>query len=187
MLLGDAESTEGYLLKAYTDDGEFAGDSWHEELDWALDEARRAFGISRRHWRDVPSEVLSTYAWMFPKRTLEGLLVETRCALRDAKQSQRARALTPIIEEGLDISTDDRPTRRELDLRTWAFLFGGADSLDHLVRHLLLRRVVRLLASLGDGRTRDENQEAKAAMRLAVLSEALKKHLTESWSDGINV
>lgn len=42
----------GYLLIAETTNGEFLGDTWHESLEDAIQQAEFEYGIERREWQE---------------------------------------------------------------------------------------------------------------------------------------
>jgi hypothetical protein len=41
------------LLYRYRDDGAFCGDSWHENLEAAMEQAKYEYGIHESEWRKV--------------------------------------------------------------------------------------------------------------------------------------
>ena len=45
----------GFLLVSASDDLEFCGDSWHESLELALQQAEFAYGVRRSEWRFASS------------------------------------------------------------------------------------------------------------------------------------
>jgi len=47
----------GFLLFRYTTDGSFAGDTWHETVDHAKEQANFEFGNAVSEWSSVPDDV----------------------------------------------------------------------------------------------------------------------------------
>jgi hypothetical protein len=43
----------GYLLVRYRDDGAFGGDTWHQDLDLALEQAAFEYGLRPQHFEIV--------------------------------------------------------------------------------------------------------------------------------------
>ncbi|MEA2577536.1 MAG: hypothetical protein QOD78_1124 [Chloroflexota bacterium] len=55
VLLIDQQS-EGFYLLGYTADGEFAGDTWHRDLDEARGQADFAYGLYLGEWNAIPDD-----------------------------------------------------------------------------------------------------------------------------------
>jgi hypothetical protein len=51
------ETKEGFYLIRYTRSGEFGGDTWHQSLEDAKDQATYEFRDSLTEWREVPLDV----------------------------------------------------------------------------------------------------------------------------------
>lgn len=58
----------GFLLYRYTQEGHFAGDTWHMTLDDAKDQANFEFGEGLGPWRHVPAEVGDPVTFALQKR-----------------------------------------------------------------------------------------------------------------------
>jgi hypothetical protein len=59
-------SKRGWYLDRFTEGGESGGDTWHQELDEAREQADEEYGGSVSKWREVPPDMaddeLVTYA-----------------------------------------------------------------------------------------------------------------------------
>ena len=62
------ERPEGFFLIRYSMSGEFAGDTWHRDLDNAMGQATFEFGDSVTDWAAIPLEELDPVAYI--RRTL---------------------------------------------------------------------------------------------------------------------
>lgn len=51
------QSKRGFFLDRYNEDGESAGDTWHQSIDEAREQALAEYNGSVGRWRAVPAEV----------------------------------------------------------------------------------------------------------------------------------
>lgn len=70
VLLIRAGQDAGFLLYRYTQDGQFAGDTWHMTLDEAKDQADFEFGEGLGPWRSVPEEVADPVTFALQEREI---------------------------------------------------------------------------------------------------------------------
>jgi hypothetical protein len=52
-----AKHPDGWFLYRYSSDGAFAGDTWHQSREDALDQATFEFGVALSTWAGVPDDV----------------------------------------------------------------------------------------------------------------------------------
>lgn len=57
------ETKEGFYLFRYTKAGDFGGDTWHQSLQDAKDQATFEFKDSLTNWREVPSHIEDLVAY----------------------------------------------------------------------------------------------------------------------------
>lgn len=53
----------GVFLERVTSTGESCGDTWHLDLDEAIDQARYEYGDAIVGWREIPSEVADPFEY----------------------------------------------------------------------------------------------------------------------------
>jgi len=51
------QSTRGFFLDRYTEEGDSAGDTWHQSFDDAQEQALIEYNGSVGAWREVPAEI----------------------------------------------------------------------------------------------------------------------------------
>jgi hypothetical protein len=57
------ETSQGFYLFRYTRSGEFAGDTWHQNRQDALEQAGHEFGEAEMNWQEIPQAVADPVAY----------------------------------------------------------------------------------------------------------------------------
>jgi hypothetical protein len=57
------EDPDGIFLYRYTEDGSVVGDTWHQSVDEAKEQASFEYGELLNEWREVPSDVSDPVAF----------------------------------------------------------------------------------------------------------------------------
>ncbi len=62
------QQPEGYSLIGYTANGEFTGDTWHQDLDEAKGQAEFAYGPYLGSWKAIPNDVQDAVGYALDQR-----------------------------------------------------------------------------------------------------------------------
>jgi hypothetical protein len=63
------EHSEGVFLDRYSESGAFAGDTWHQTVELAKEQARFEFDVEPAGWETVPDDVdIVAYAMQWKAR-----------------------------------------------------------------------------------------------------------------------
>lgn len=58
------ETQEGIFLYRYTSKGDFCGDTWHNTIDEAKEQAKFEYGDSINEWKQIPNDVKDIIAYV---------------------------------------------------------------------------------------------------------------------------